>query len=183
MGMGTTLEADYNDDEFPITLVVNKTDIGGVPGLFPTVAIRLFPSLTLYLDWFDLTFKAAGWVILNEPMTDCGGGWYQAILNVAGLGFTPLTGLPQKLIAQYTTTGVGTGGVDEDVVIVSELRPDSKLSRQIATNRLEALGGFPGTLTLYEDDAVTVQSVQPLLDYSGGAVINTSGTPAKRGAV
>jgi hypothetical protein len=181
--MGTTLEADYNDDEFPLNLVVDLQNVGGVPGLTPTVAVRLFPSLTLYLDWSDLTFKAAGWVLQNLPMTDCGGGFYQAVLNVEGLGFTPLTGLPQKLIAQYTTTGAGTGGVDEDIVIVSELRPDAKISRQIATNRLEALGGFPGTLTLYQDDGVTVQSVQPLLDYSGGAVVNTSGTPAKRGAV
>ena len=183
MGMGTTLEADYNDDEFPLNLVVDLLNIGGVPGLTPTVAVRLFPSITLYLDWSDLTFKAAAWVVKNLPMTDCGDGFYQAVLNVAGLGFTPLSGLPQKLIAQYTTTGGGTSGVDEDIVIVSELRPDAKLSRQIATNRLEALGGSPGTLTLYEDDGVTVQSVQQLRDYTGGTVVNTPGTPAKRGAV
>ena len=179
--MGTTLEADYNDTSIPLELVIDFIGQGGVPGLSPTVAVRLSPSANNYLDWATMTFKLFGWIVKNQPMTDLGTGIYQQILNVAALGFTTLTPLPQKLIAEYTSTGAGTSGIDADTVFVSELRPDAKIARQYDTNRLEALGGFPGTLTLYQDDGVTVQSVQPLLDFAGNTVDNTPGTPAKRG--
>jgi hypothetical protein len=175
-----TLEADYNDDSFPLELIVDQLNVGGVPGLSCTVAIRLFPSTTLYLDWTTNTFKAAGWGIKFQAMTDLGTGVYQQILNVAALGFNTLTPLPVKLIAEYNSAGVGTSGLASDTIFVSELRPDAETSRQYQSNRLEALGGLPGTLTLYEDDGVTVKSVQNLLDYAGNAVINTPGTPAKR---
>jgi hypothetical protein len=182
-----TLEADFNDTSFPLELVINLQNVGGVPGLSPTVALRMSPTTDSYLDWSDNTFKTAGWAVKDQPMTDVsltGGtpGMYQQILNVAALGFNTLSPLPQKLIAEYTSTGAGTGGLGSDVVIVSELRPDAKIARQTDTNRLEAEGGAPnGTLTLYEDDGVTVQSVQQLNDFAGGPVVNTVGTPAKRG--
>ena len=175
-----SLEADYNDTSFPLELVVDNIGVGGVPGLACTVAVRLSPTTNSYLDWTTNTFKTSGWGVKNQPMTDIGNGVYQQILNVAALGFTPLTGLPQKIIAEYTSPGVGTSGLTTDTIIVSELRPDAKTSRQYQSNRLEAAGGAPGTLTLYEDDGVTVKSVQNLTDYAGGAVVNTPGTPAKR---
>lgn len=180
--MAATLEADYNDTSFPLELVIDLIGSGGVPGLAPTVAVRLFPSVVLYLDWTTLTFKAAGWGVKNQPMVDLGNGIYQAVLNVAGLGFTPKTAvLPQKLVAEYTSMGAQTSGIDYDVVIVSELRPDAKRARQYATNRLEALGGNPGSLTLFDDDNATTLTTQTLHDYTGGTVIDTPGTPAKRG--
>ena len=179
-----TLEADWDDADFPLELVVNLVGVGGVPGLACTVAIRLFPSTNNYLDWTTNTFKTAGWGVKHQPMTNLGTGVYQVVLDVAALGFTPLTGLPQKLVIEYTSSGTGTSGLASDTIIVSELRPDSKLSRQFQTNRLEAEGGNPnGTLTLYEDDAVTVQSIQPLTDFVSGPVNNTPGSPAKRGPV
>lgn len=175
-----TIEADYNDDSVPLELVVDRIGVGGVPGLACTVAVRLSPTTNSYLDWSDNTFKVAGWGVKDQPMTDLGNGIYQQILNVAALGFTPLTGLPQKLIAEYTSPGAGTSGIASDTLYVSELRPDAERSRQYQSNRLEAIGGAPGTLTLYEDDGVTVLSVQTLTDYAGGPVNNTPGTPAKR---
>jgi hypothetical protein len=182
-----TLEADYTDSSFPLDLSINQVNVGGVPGLTPTVAIRLSPTTDSYLDWSDNTFKTFGWVVRDQPMTDIsvtGGtpGVYQQILNVAALGFTTLSPLPQKLIAEYTSTGTGTGGLDTDTIIVSELRPDAKIARQYDTNILIAEGGAPnGTLTIMADDNVTVQAVQTLNDYAGGPVENTTGTPAKRG--
>jgi hypothetical protein len=175
-----TLEADYDDTTFPLELVVNLIGSGGVPGLACTVAVRLSPTTDFYLDWTTNTFKNAAWGLKDKPMVDIGNGVYQVILNVSALGFTPLTGLPQKIIPEYTSTGVGTSGLTSDTVFVSELRPDAETSRQYQSNRLEAIGGLPGTLTLYEDDGVTVKSTQNLLDFAGGAVVNTPGTPAKR---
>ena len=175
-----TLEFDFNDTAAPLELVVNLVGTGGVAGLACTVAVRLSPTTNSYLDWSDNTFKTSGWGVKDQPMTDLGTGVYQAILNVSLLGFTPLTGLPQKLIAEYNSSGVGTSGLASDTLIISELRPDAKLSRQYQSNRSEALGGLPGTLTLYEDDGVTVLSVQNLTDYAGNAVVNVPGSPAKR---
>jgi hypothetical protein len=179
----STLEADFNDTTFPLELVIDLLGSGGVPGLTPTVAVRLSPTTNSYLDWATNTFKTSGWIVKNQPMTDLGTGIYQQILNVFALGFTPLSPLPVKLIAEYTSTGTGTSGIDFDTIFVSELRPDAKVARQFNTNRLEALGGAPGTLTIYADDGVTVQTVQQLRDYAGGPVGNTPGEPAKRSAV
>jgi hypothetical protein len=177
-------EIDYNNPAFALQLLVNLINTGGVDGLSPTVAIRLLPSTNLYLDWTTLTFKVAGWGVKFEPMVDVGNGIYQAILNVAGLGFTPLSGLPQNLSAEYNLPASPLGGEGQDFLVISELRPDAKIARQYDTNRLEAEGGSPdGTLTIYEDDGVTVQAVQQLNDYAGGPVVNTIGTPAKRGPV
>ena len=111
-------------------------------------------------------------------MTDLGNGMYQTALAVSALGFTPLTGLPVELVAEYSQDGATVGGVD--ILTVSELRPDAKLSRQYQTNRLESLA--PGTLTLYQDDAATVQSVQTLTDAAGGPTVNVPTAPQKRGA-
>lgn len=179
--MGQTLEADFSDSSFPLELVVDLIGSGGVAGLTPTVAVRLFPTTDFYLDWTTSTFKNAGWGLKDNPMTNIGNGVYQAVLNVAALGFTPKTGLPQKLVAEYTSTGAGTSGIDADVVVVSELRPDAKRARQYGTNRLESIGGTPGSLTLFDDDGVTQLTQQPLTDFAGGTVINTPGTPARRG--
>lgn len=180
--MGTTLEADYTDTSFPLELVIDLQNFGGVTGVATTVAVRLSPTTNSYLDWSDNLFKTSGWVVKDQPMTDLGTGVYQQILNVAALGFTTLSPLPQKLIAEYTSSGLGTGGLDADIIIVSELRPDAKIARQYDTNILIAEGGSPnGTLTILADDNVTVQAVQTLKDYAGGPVINTTGTPAIRG--
>jgi|HubBroStandDraft_2_1064218.scaffolds.fasta_scaffold00001_51 hypothetical protein len=178
-----TLEFDYNDADGALELVVNLIGVGGVPGLTCTVAVREAPTTNSYLDWNDYTFKTVGWVTKFQPMTDIGNGMYQAILNVPLLGFTPLTGLPQILVAEYNSSGVGTSGLASDTIFVSELRPDAKLARQYDTNRATTIGGLPGTFTLYEDDGVTVQSTQTLLDFAGNAVVNTPGTPAQRGKV
>ena len=178
----STLEADYSDPSYPLTLVVDLLGSGGVSGLACTVAVRLFPTTNAYLDWNDNTFKIAGWGLKNKPMTDIGNGVYQVSLNVQALGFTPLSGLPQKLIAEYTSPAGATAGIDADVVVVSELRPDAKLARQYHTNKAVTTGGAPGQLALYADDGSTVQSTQTLKDYAGGAVSQTPGTPAQRGS-
>jgi hypothetical protein len=174
------LEADYNLASLPLELnVVNITAGGsGITGLTCTVAVRMGGTTTDYLDWNDNTFKNAGWVVKNQPMADLGTGVYEVDLPVQALGFTPLTGLPVELVAEYSQSdGTGVGAID--YITVSELRPDAKLSRQYNTNRLDALA--PGQLTLYEDDAVTVQSVQTLTDATGGPTVDAPGAPQKRG--
>jgi hypothetical protein len=178
-----TIESDYNDAALPLEVVINVLGQGGVPGLSPppTVAVRLNPSTGNYLDWTTMTFRTSGWVTKNQPMTDLGTGVYQTLLNVQALGFTPLSGLPQVLTAEYTSTGAGTSGLSSELVFISELRPDAELARQYSTNRLEAAGGNPGSLTLYDDGGVNPIKTQTLRDFAGGPVANTPNTPAKRG--
>ena len=177
----STLEADYSSSSLLLTLVVNLLGTGGVPGLTCTVAVRQSPTTNSYLDWSTNTFKTSGWGVKNQPLTDLGTGVYQTVLNVAALGFTPLTPLPVVLIAEYTSTGAGTSGLASDTIFVSELRPDAKLARQYQTNKVTSIGGSPGTLTVFADDGVTVQSTQTLEDYTGSTVNNTPGTPAIKG--
>lgn len=180
---GYTEEADFNDTQVPLELVVDVLGRGGLPGLTPTVAIRLFPSTNLYLDWVDLKFKAAGWGLKFNPMVDIGNGIYQQIFNAAGVTTANALPIPYKVTAEYNTTGVCTSGEALDLIFVTELRPDAKLARQFNTNRLESFGGNPGQLVLFADDGVTVQSTQQLRDFLGGAVIDSPGCPAKRSAV
>ena len=52
----------------------------------------------------------------------------------------------------------------------------------MATNRLEEKSGYRGSLTLYDDDDVTVIETWELLDEAGGPVLPAIGTPAKRSA-
>lgn len=174
----STIECDYNNPAQPLELnVIDTTTGSGIPGLTCTVAVRLAGTAE-YLDWTTNLFSLGPWVVKNQPMADLGTGVYQVSLPVSLLGFTPLTGLPQELVAEYTQSrGVNVGGID--YLTVSELRPDSKLSRQYNTNRLDALA--PGQLTLYEDDGVTVQSVQTLTDATGGPTVDAPGAPQKRG--
>lgn len=176
-----SLEADYDDSSFPLELVVNVAGVGGISGLVCTVAVRESTTTNSYLDWSTNTFKTSGWGVKNQPMTDLGTGVYQAELSVAALGFTPMTGLPVYLVAEYTSFGVGTSGLAIDYVTVSELRPDAKLSRQYNTNKLTSLA--PGVLTLYEDDGSTVQSAQTLTDAVGNPTVNVPTAPQIRGPV
>lgn len=56
------------------------------------------------------------------------------------------------------------------------------LIRKIHTNRLDATPGDPGSLTLYDDDAVSVLRTWTLRDYQSNAVLGAVGSPALRGA-
>lgn len=180
MGSGD-LEVDYNNAAYTLTLTVNLLNSGGVTGLAPTVAIRLAPTTNEYWDWATNTFKTSGWTVQFEPMTDLGTGRYQAVLNVAAMGFTPASGLPQTLIAEYSFPNTGQGaGIATDEITVSELRPATTRTRQYATNRLEVLA--PGTETLYADDGVTPLTTQTLTDAGNGPIANEPGSPQKRGA-
>ena len=174
------LEIDYDTANYPLELNVKNSATGaGVPGLTCTVAIRMGGTAGLYLDWTTNLFTLGPWGLKDQPLADLGTGVYQTTLPVAALGFNPLTPLPVELVAEYTQNGMLVGGID--YLTVSELRNDSKLSRQYNTNKLDALA--PGTLTLYEDDGVTVQSVQAVTDATGGPTVNVPTAPQKRGPV
>lgn len=74
-------------------------------------------------------------------------------------------------------------GVAEDVILVSEdLSGDMSLLRKALTNRMEETPGNPGQLTLFDDDGLSILARWEIRDASGGAVIGTVGTPARRSA-
>jgi hypothetical protein len=174
------LEADYNDASFPLELTVNNAGVGGVTGLTCTVAVRQAGTTSSYLDWATNTFKTSSWTTKNQPMTDLGTGCYQTALPVSLLGYT--LGSEAKLVAEYTSSGVGAGGFAADTICVSPLRPNAQLARQYQTNKAVALGATVGTLTVYADDGVTALKVHTLADFAAGQVSNVAGTPAQRGS-
>lgn len=160
----------------PLVLVVDRLNVGGVPGLGPTVALRLLPTTNSYLDWVSQTFKTVGWATKFQPMTDLGSGIYQQVLNVAGLALPVGT----LLCAEYAFAGAQGSGADADVFRISSERADAQLVRQYHTNRLAEASGNPGSLVLYQDDSVTPLRTHQLTDETGQAIIAAPGTPARR---
>lgn len=174
-------QVDPNETALPLELNVSVLGVGGLTGLQPTVAVRNitagFPSK--YLDWSDGTFKTSGWATKYAVMTEIERGTYQLTLNVAGFYFTALT----KLSAEYhVTSDLGTGDDAEVFDILASGSADLALLRKALTNRMEEVGGNPGQLTLYDDDATTPLRRWPLTDVAGGPITSTPGTPARRGA-
>lgn len=110
-------------------------------------------------------------------MTDIGGGHYSRTLNVATL---PLAS-GASFVAEYAVNNGGPiVGVDSELFLISTLRPDAELTRKYHTNRMHEASGLPGTITLYDDDDMSVLRTHDLRDESGGAIAPTVLTPARR---
>lgn len=181
--MGTTLYADTTSSSIPLQLVVDQLGVGGVPGLAPapTVAIRNVSAggpPFAYLDWADMTFKVAGWTTKYAAMVDVERGIYQSSLDISSFAFP----LGTVLSAEYSVNASGVVGEDQDVIVLSNVQRSTAFLYKVAKNRLEEASGNPGTLTLYDDDGVTVLETWQLRDETGGAVLPAVGTPARRSA-
>lgn len=173
------LVADVNT-VFPLTLVVNRAGVGGVTGLSPTVALRKGSDPTSYLDWSDNTFKTGGWAQRFAVLAEVENGHYQRMLSLPDIGAAP----SDSFVAHFKVDNGGdVKGVAEDVILVSEdLSGDMSLLRKALTNRMEETPGNPGQLTLFDDDGLSILARWEIRDASGGAVIGTVGTPARRSA-
>ncbi len=172
------LDTDTTETSLPLELVVDQLGVGGVTGLSPTVAIRLVGAPTLtYLDWDDYTFKTSGWSTQFQIMTEIGNGTYQQLLNVSAV-VDVLVGM--WFVAEYSASSGSNSGVDNDTIHVNQVMSQTTFLRKFATNRLDEAHGDPGTLTLYDDDALTEIAQWNLLDEEGNAIEPTIGTPARR---
>lgn len=173
--------ADKDDPSVALELVVDKLGSGGVEGLTPTAAVRdasAAYSPPRYLDWADLTFKTAAWATKYKPMLDVERGHYTLRLDLAALGRAP----GDKLSVEYHVDGGSTiKGDDSDLILVTNVEPQVTLLRKALTNRLEEASGGPGQLVLFDDDGSTPLRTWPLRDEFGGAILPTTGTPARRG--
>lgn len=169
---------DKSTVSLPLVLDVNQNGVGGVAGQLSTVAIRDATTTNSYLDWTTGFFATSGWVLKDGPMSDIGNGIYQRnlLLSVAA-GITP----GMFFIAEFSTVGV-VMGVDQETYQVIHETGDLAFLRKMATNRLEEHGGTPGTVTLYDDDAVTPLMIWQLRDSNGGGVVDSAGSPARRSA-
>jgi hypothetical protein len=164
----------------PLELSIEQEGVGGVIGKAPTVSLREGDTGNSYLDWADNTFKTVGWTIKFQSMTDIGVGVYQRLLNLS-LVTSVLAG--DFLIAEYAVNDGGDViGNDLDTLIVNDTTTDLSLLRKSVTNRLEDYPGSPGHLILFDDDGTTPLKNWEIRDASGGAVIATVGSPAKRSA-
>jgi hypothetical protein len=174
------IQVETNETALPLDLTVDEFGVGGISGLFPTVAIRLISSASppLYLDWTSMTFMSSGWSVKNQVMNEIGGGFYEVLLNILNLNLPVNT----TLSAEYNTQSATLPGVTQDTYIVVDVQQEVNFLRKMSTNRLEEASGNPGTLTLYDDDDVTVIETWNLLDETGGPIVPAVGTPAKRSA-
>ena len=156
----------------PLVLTVSRVGVGGISGESPTVQL-LRSEDGFFLDWDDNTFKNAGWVQLDGPMTDIGGGRYLRSADLSIIGALPTT----VLVAYYTNTGANAALASDSYSV-----EDLELIRQAGSNRLEETQGNPGKLRLYEDDGVTLRATWDIRDSLDGGIVSTVGTPAKRSA-
>jgi len=189
------MQADRFATAVPVELLVDQS--GGVPGLTVVVAVRDATSADSYLDWADMTFKAAGWVARQVALVDIGEGVYRLS---AGLDLTALTNLPaatHDLILEYDVTGAITARATEQVTLVQSLydlwaRDLAGLSAPAAgrildrirvylTNRTE-VDVANQKLVVFEDDGLTVAQQWDLETALGppDLVKAPRGTAAKR---
>jgi hypothetical protein len=166
-------------DVVPLSLVVEREGVGGIAGLSPTVALRLGEDPTQYLDWSLMAFKASGWVTKYKTMTGVERGHYYTLLSLPTLGAVA----GASYVAQFNVNnGADVQGEAEDVLLVTSVATDAALLRKALTNRMEESPGNPGQLTLFDDDGFTVLARWQLTDTTGGAVVSSLGTPARRSA-
>jgi hypothetical protein len=164
---------------FPLIFVLNQEGVGGLTGQTPTVALRNTLDNT-YLDWVDGTFKASGWGLKYQPLSEGERGNYQHLLVQTGI-----PGIVQGmwLSAEFNLNG-GSNLVGEaaDLIYISggDSTLDIALLRKGMTNRLEESGGSPGHLVLYDDDSVTPIKTWELRDENGGLVLSNIGQPSHR---
>jgi len=176
--MGSWSEVEKSETAHQFQLLIDRDGTGGLSGLvpLPTIALRDPLSPGSYYDWSDNTFKTSGWTQQFAPMADIGGGFYVRSLNIAAAP----TPAGSTLAVEYAVAAGAVIGKDAELMLVTSLRAESTLIRKYQTNRLEAAGGNPGKLRLYEDDAVTLLKTHDLLDEFGGQVQPTTGAPARR---
>jgi hypothetical protein len=169
---------DKSITSLPLVLVVTQPGLGGIPTQTSTVAIRNAATTNSYLDWNTGLFATSGWGLKDGPMSSIGNGIYQRnLLLSAAPGLT--VGL--FFVVEYTTSGV-VMGVDQEVYQIVRDNADLAFLRKLATNRLEESGGAPGSVKLYDDDGTTLLMTWNLTDALGGPVVDTPGSPARRGA-
>lgn len=163
----------------PLSLVVNRSGSGGINGLVPTVALRQGALPSSYLDWSDSTFKTSGWVTKYAALTAAERGHYQRLLNLSTINAVAGT---SYVVQFFVSSGDVQGEAEDVILVVPSVSTDTTLLRKALTNRMEETAGSPGQLTLFDDDGVTVLMRWDLRDATGGAVVSTVGTPARRGA-
>jgi len=177
----SVLIVDKSSTSVPLDLTIEQEAVGGVTGKSPTVALRDATTLNSYLDWADNTFKLVGWTLKNAPLTEVEDGHYQRSLNLAIL--SPAADAGSVYAAQYhVDDGADVKGVALDIVIAEEQNTDLSLIRKSITNRMEEFPGNPGHLILFDDDGFTQLKNWELRDATGGGVVATVGSPAKRAA-
>ena len=96
-------------------LALTVSQNGGVSGLAAVVAVR--DGVSSYLDWFDMTFKAAGWTTRQAAMSEIGDGHYRHSLDLAAI--TNLPSATVALSAEYATTGAVAASAHDLLLLVA----------------------------------------------------------------
>ena len=196
--MSVAIISETTEAALPLTLTVDKEDVGGLTGLSPTVAVRDGATTDSYLDWADDTFKTSGWVTRYQALSEVGGGHYQAILDVDALGLSA----GDMLIAEYMVDEAAAKGAAHDVVVI--VAADSDLITEVWDHDITGREATPNSaarvvdlqnklvrgrlrtnptadqLELYDpvDDAILL--TWSLTDFAGGSIANVVGAPFDR---
>ena len=156
---------------------MNRSGVGGITGLSPTVALRDGSTLNSYLDFNDNTFKTAGWTTKYASMSEAERGHYQRSLDLSALPVVE----HDVLVAEYhVDNGGDVKGDAADLLVVIETVGDLAIVRKSITNRMEQTSGNPGQLVLYDDDDTSILFTWAIRDEFGNGIASATLVPARR---
>ena len=137
-----------------------------------------------FLDWSDITFKAAGHTTINKILTEVDAtnipGLYEVTSGIDTGAITNPASDDRYIVAPLQTPGTDALIPSPGAFRVGRWVGDIVLMRKKHFNRREINIGSQ-VEELYDDDSATVLGSQPLTDANGGAVVALIGAPGRIG--
>lgn len=129
--VGQQMITTLSDTKAPIDLAVDSS--GGVAGLSVSASLRDLGDNSSYLDFTDNTFKNSGWTTKTTALSEIGGGFYSATIDL-----TAITNFPSSnhLVIEYSISGSVTAVATGLITISQTWNNPSALT----VNKFIALG-------------------------------------------
>lgn len=123
----------------PLEVTLVRGDGSGQTGQSVEVEIRDVTTTNSYLDFFDLTFKIAGWTTKAAALTEVGGGHYTLAGGADPFLWTPRPNPPAYFQAEFRVTGPKKG-VGADEILITDALPGEEFERLLDEVGLDTLG-------------------------------------------
>jgi hypothetical protein len=156
----------------PLTLTLEREDIGGITGAIPTIAIRNAITIDSYLDFTGFTFKSTGWTTKYEPMMEVEEGDYTYFLNLDAI--TAINVGDMLSVEFHYDDGSVVHREQETVAVVESLF-------NIATDTSSLINIVGGTLTLAQ--ATQLMEVWQILGLDSANPLNVCKTSRSAGLI
>lgn len=172
--MSEYLIAHKSDAAVPLELTIDQEGVGGVVGQSPTVAVRDAATANSYLDWADLTFKAAGWITKYGGAVEVERGHYRRPLD--------LSAVPEIVPGMVLAIEFH---VDDGGTIIGDDMDHLLVGSEIAQTALVAAGATPTVVptNLTEADGFFVNMQGIFVNATGAVARNIDAYAAAGGTI